>query len=217
MEASPLLRLFPELRNHIYEFALQFQDEEQPRYGTPEPNILAKQPALTRTCRRIRQETLNLFYSLNTFHLPIPRDQSYTISQKLQSSHYNNNEQPPSHPNDPNVVHPHIHSIPLLKITYHLSSMENMPSSLSQSVGFAVQGGWIDLAEALAEIGFRREQVKWCAVSGTRFSHPALGGNYYEWLAESARVRGLGEVMGRDWEVVVERTMRERERMQGPR
>ncbi|GIZ42236.1 hypothetical protein CKM354_000551200 [Cercospora kikuchii] len=184
-EKSPLLRLSPELRNLIYEFALTEPTSQ-------EACILLPQPALTRTCNRIRQESLLLYYTLNDFHLSIPRDAAYLIAQALCKSHFLTTE-------GRRIVQ----SIPLLKITYHLSSMENMPASLG--VGFKVQGGWVDLAEALARVGFQREQVEWKAVSDRRFSHPALGGNYYHYLAESARVRVLGEVMMKDWDEAVKR------------
>ncbi|KAF2215876.1 hypothetical protein CERZMDRAFT_81966 [Cercospora zeae-maydis SCOH1-5] len=185
-EQSPLLRLSPELRNLIYEYALTEPTSQ-------EPNLLLPQPALTRTCDRIRRESLLLYYALNNFHLPIPRDAAYPIAQALSKPYFLLATQ----------GRRMIQAIPLLKITYHLSSIENMPATLG--VGFAVQGGWVDLAEVLAKLGFEREQVEWKAVSDRRFSHPALGGNYYQYLAESARVGVLGEVMGKDWEEAVKR------------
>jgi len=73
MEASPLARLPPELRNRIYEFALS---QPSPLATTWQPEVkkftafppLAGRPsplALTTTCRQVRIECLQLFYAVN--------------------------------------------------------------------------------------------------------------------------------------------------------
>ncbi|KAK3116245.1 hypothetical protein LTR53_003616 [Teratosphaeriaceae sp. CCFEE 6253] len=78
---SLLLRLPPELRNHIYEYVLIVETPISrnlpPRswWGT-EAHILrqfataVRQPPLTRTCRVIRSETIPIFYGANTFEGP---------------------------------------------------------------------------------------------------------------------------------------------------
>ena len=61
MEASPLYRLSPELRNHIYEhvftskYAVTLQDQKC-------------QHALTRTCKQLRHETLAMYYATTSLN-----------------------------------------------------------------------------------------------------------------------------------------------------
>lgn len=71
MALSPLLTLPAEIRNRIYEFALINID---PLATAPQSNIIhasssAIQPGLTRSCRQVRNETLKMFYTCNTFLL----------------------------------------------------------------------------------------------------------------------------------------------------
>ncbi|KAK4618342.1 hypothetical protein CLAFUW4_12549 [Fulvia fulva] len=70
------LDLPPEIRNTIYEFAVTCDNDEDCRITAcaPWPNAadrpiqeLCMEPALTRTCRQIRHESLPMFYSMNTF------------------------------------------------------------------------------------------------------------------------------------------------------
>jgi len=63
MACSPLLKLPPELRNRIYE--LVFLDQ-QPQ------NLLAGDHPATRTCRQIRSDSIDLFYSISNFRLVVP-------------------------------------------------------------------------------------------------------------------------------------------------
>ncbi|KAK3113342.1 hypothetical protein LTR53_009464 [Teratosphaeriaceae sp. CCFEE 6253] len=62
MDASPLARLSPELRNLIYDHC----------FDTPHQAITLKpgliQPALALTCRQLRRETLQLYYTLARFN-----------------------------------------------------------------------------------------------------------------------------------------------------
>lgn len=67
LEFSRFLDLPPELRNHIYEYA--FTNE------TPFSEALCRprQPAITRVCRTLRAECLELFYASQTFVVHIIR------------------------------------------------------------------------------------------------------------------------------------------------
>ena len=58
--SSPLLKLSPELRNRIYEFALQEEDYIE---------IISrlKPPSLLSTCTRIHDEATALWFELNNF------------------------------------------------------------------------------------------------------------------------------------------------------
>lgn len=68
----PLLALPAELRNRIYEFAIV--------ESTPIDMVMRKrtgsdaQPGLTRTCRQIRQETLQMFFQDNVFRFDCDND-----------------------------------------------------------------------------------------------------------------------------------------------
>lgn len=71
MEISNLNKLSAELRNAIYELVL-VQDKPLVvcrKHLTPE--LTAVQPALTRVCRQIREETLGMFYHGNTFVMEV--------------------------------------------------------------------------------------------------------------------------------------------------
>ncbi|KAK7987186.1 hypothetical protein PG996_006213 [Apiospora saccharicola] len=70
------LDLPPELRNEIYYFALGEHQTSSEPYGPTTCTALAP-PALTRTNRQIRNETLGLYYSQNrfSFQLPVPGGQ----------------------------------------------------------------------------------------------------------------------------------------------
>ena len=65
----PFVRLTPELRNRLYEMILvkpeviDFTDSGD----HTELRTAVQHPALTRTCRQIRTESLAIFYELNTF------------------------------------------------------------------------------------------------------------------------------------------------------
>ncbi|KAK3724911.1 hypothetical protein LTR37_000959 [Vermiconidia calcicola] len=74
----PLLKLPPELRNRIYEFAVPSPNVVNlepwtfcwmPRgSGTPPiDQTLVAQPALSKTCRQIRAEALTIFYTSTVF------------------------------------------------------------------------------------------------------------------------------------------------------
>jgi len=63
--ASPLLRLPPELRNRITEYAVT---EIAPITVSSRRRLdESRQPALTRVCRQLRRETVETFYQVNDF------------------------------------------------------------------------------------------------------------------------------------------------------
>ena len=69
MSASPhcgLLSLPPELRNRIYEIVVKI-DVSPINICLWNAVKIDKQPAITRTCRQIRNESLPMYYQLNTF------------------------------------------------------------------------------------------------------------------------------------------------------
>jgi hypothetical protein len=84
MDASPLSRLPAEIRNIIYKLALQSSSTLKLAYSCIRDSAFrAELPlldfdnrrnitALTRTCRAIRAESTQLFYSINTFQISIP-------------------------------------------------------------------------------------------------------------------------------------------------
>jgi hypothetical protein len=64
---SLLLKLPPELRNRIYEYALRFDNgicEVNETVGIPESALLL-------TCKEIRQEAIGIFYSANKVHVEL--------------------------------------------------------------------------------------------------------------------------------------------------
>ncbi|KAK7914057.1 hypothetical protein PG985_011760 [Apiospora marii] len=65
------LDLPPELRNKIYYLALGEYETSSDPYGPTTCTALAP-PALTRTNRQIRKETLGLYYSQNRFSFKLP-------------------------------------------------------------------------------------------------------------------------------------------------
>jgi hypothetical protein len=77
MDASPLAILAPELRNHIYafvfdsEYAITLQSN-----GT--------QHALTKTCRQLRRETLELYYTLSTLNAHLDDGPSTPLANWLR-------------------------------------------------------------------------------------------------------------------------------------
>ena len=88
-DCKPVCRLFrlpAELRNRIYELALVQKKHihasiagceeswSRPNSKQVKRAILAltlRQPPLTRTCRKLREEALPIFYGGNVFHVPI--------------------------------------------------------------------------------------------------------------------------------------------------
>ncbi|KAK3676780.1 hypothetical protein LTR78_003557 [Recurvomyces mirabilis] len=67
MERSLLDKLPLELRNTVFGFAMFSED------GLP---LLSPEPALTQTCRQIRIDTLQLYYTINTFFILMPNVKS---------------------------------------------------------------------------------------------------------------------------------------------
>jgi hypothetical protein len=64
MEHSPLNRLSAELRNHIWQLVVSFEDSLLIKANA---SLNARQHPLTRTCRQIRNETIAMFYAHNKF------------------------------------------------------------------------------------------------------------------------------------------------------
>ncbi|EMC94833.1 hypothetical protein BAUCODRAFT_141096 [Baudoinia panamericana UAMH 10762] len=76
MEASPFARLSPELRNLIYEYAFAS------KYAvTLEHNRI--QPGISRTCRRIREESLTMYYASTTFNAHLDDGPTTPVSRWL--------------------------------------------------------------------------------------------------------------------------------------
>ncbi|KAF7191047.1 hypothetical protein HII31_07562 [Pseudocercospora fuligena] len=178
MDQSPFFRLSPELRNLVYEYALTQSDGPA--------DLLEQQPGLTMTCRKIRQECLLLHYSLNIFELEAPNNTSQALVNCLRSS----------------ILHTSIgaakvRSMPKLNVIYHLSSLENQPVV----PGCKNEGGWVQLSETLAAMGFSKDQVTWKTES-TSFLDSSLGGNYLAYLAETARLRMYDQILKKDWEEI---------------
>ncbi|EME83162.1 uncharacterized protein MYCFIDRAFT_174640 [Pseudocercospora fijiensis CIRAD86] len=178
MDQSPFFKLSPELRNLVYEYAVTQSDASV--------KLLEKQPGLTMTCRKIRQECLLLFYSLNTFRLEVPQNNSQALAQRLQSSTLHTD-----------AGGERLRSIQKLAIIYHLSSLENQPVV----PGCKNEGGWVRISETLAEMGFSKDQVVWKTQS-TSFLDSSLGGNYLAYLAETARLRMYDHIIQKGWEEI---------------
>ena len=66
---SPLFKLPPELRNNIYEFAVDQSDKYG--YCTVTKQTGIPEPALLSTCKAIRKEAIGIFYATNKFKLDI--------------------------------------------------------------------------------------------------------------------------------------------------
>lgn len=64
-QSSPLLRLAPELRNRIYEFAAI--EDDQPIKVQPS----LRQPPFLATCHQIRDEALGIWYEANEFEVTV--------------------------------------------------------------------------------------------------------------------------------------------------
>ncbi|KAK5117803.1 hypothetical protein LTR85_008778 [Meristemomyces frigidus] len=75
MEASPLGKLPPELRNHIYEYTLfvpgyidiDVVGDEDDHILVTNPQVDARTLALTETCKQLRREALAVFFSTCDF------------------------------------------------------------------------------------------------------------------------------------------------------
>ena len=82
------LSLPPELRNHIYEFSL-FDPKNGWMLLVYSPcgfRDVDSGPALTKTCRQIRSETLNIFYERNAFHFFCFEDEPNPTSRQIPNS-----------------------------------------------------------------------------------------------------------------------------------
>lgn len=66
---SPLFKLPPELRNYIYEFAVNLSDKYGYRKVTKEAGI--PEPPLLSTCKAIRKEAIGIFYANNKFRVDV--------------------------------------------------------------------------------------------------------------------------------------------------
>ena len=79
MDASPFQKLSPELRNTIW--ALVVTSETPLTFNKP---ATCSPPPITATCRQIRAESLQMFYSCKVFglHLPEPSDDNKTRALK---------------------------------------------------------------------------------------------------------------------------------------
>jgi hypothetical protein len=83
MDHSPFAKLPPELRNQIWELSNtapsslaldnrhRFSTESTPLQNRYIDSTTSKHIAITQTCRKIRNETLSMFYSINTFEIRI--------------------------------------------------------------------------------------------------------------------------------------------------
>ncbi|GIZ47085.1 hypothetical protein CKM354_001018600 [Cercospora kikuchii] len=67
MDNSPLGKLSAELRNEVYRLVVSAEKPLVVCKNHSAPELSAVQPALTRTCRQIREESLGMFYHANTF------------------------------------------------------------------------------------------------------------------------------------------------------
>ncbi|KAM3417274.1 hypothetical protein BST61_g5530 [Cercospora zeina] len=73
MENSPFGKLSAELRNNIYKLVLEA--DKPLAVCSQSPDLYtAAQPPITRVCRQIREETLQMFYHSNTFAAEIMSD-----------------------------------------------------------------------------------------------------------------------------------------------
>jgi hypothetical protein len=77
MEGSPLATLAPELRNRIYEFVFDTE------YAVTLKDD-GMQHALTKTCRRLREETLELYYSLAKLNAHLDDGPSTPVAKWLK-------------------------------------------------------------------------------------------------------------------------------------
>jgi hypothetical protein len=62
---SPLMKLPPELRNRVYEYALRFDN----RICEVNENVSIPESALLLTCKEIRREAIGILYSVNEVHV----------------------------------------------------------------------------------------------------------------------------------------------------
>ncbi|KAK5121078.1 hypothetical protein LTR85_005562 [Meristemomyces frigidus] len=78
-DAQPLTRLLglpPELRNQFYEYASL----------TTQPNdLLAGDPPLSRTCRQLRAEMLDVYYATSAFSITLPTGCGAKLFQRAQA------------------------------------------------------------------------------------------------------------------------------------
>ncbi|KAK5122088.1 hypothetical protein LTR85_004334 [Meristemomyces frigidus] len=97
MEASPLKKLPAELRNRIYEMALQHEDAIIIRTDGAFDELSASglPLALTATCREIRNDTLKMFYANNAFHFhtTLPNYATSGFKQWVNNMNANNMSQ----------------------------------------------------------------------------------------------------------------------------
>lgn len=81
IDHSPLFKLPRELRDNIYEYAVYSEDDDgictvTRRRGIPEPPLLF-------TCNIIREEAVEVFYSVNIFRVNLLRDDLHPAAKLL--------------------------------------------------------------------------------------------------------------------------------------
>lgn len=70
-DSSPLLKLPPELRSHVYRFALLSVRPIEVEYNIDSNVALPTPPALLQMCRQVRAEAYGIYYRKNTFYFCI--------------------------------------------------------------------------------------------------------------------------------------------------
>ena len=89
METSPLAKLSPELRSKIYSYIIPTQDVQvigHPLELAVREEIAAIQPAITRTCKQLRKESLQMYYANNQFRILLPEASDFAFALVMEMS-----------------------------------------------------------------------------------------------------------------------------------
>ncbi|KAK4543340.1 hypothetical protein LTR36_005699 [Oleoguttula mirabilis] len=129
MDNSPLATLSAEIRNIFYELAFRNDDNKT-------LDLFAGDAALSRTCRQIRQESLLLYYAVNTFKAEIPAGGEKELARRVDG-----------------LDHAKLRHIRKLHVFYNVTMMDCGGAGLDQ--------GPLLVCNALAAKRLKDEQIVW--------------------------------------------------------
>ncbi|KAK4544187.1 hypothetical protein LTR36_004397 [Oleoguttula mirabilis] len=83
MDGSPLSKLSPELRNHIWEYAVTMQHPVKVA-ACSDPDLYYctrfEDPAITAACKQTRSESLLMYYAKNKFEMDIAHEGTWLLN-----------------------------------------------------------------------------------------------------------------------------------------
>ena len=152
MDNSPLAKLSPELRNEIWRLCVTLDESGTPDTVVNEHRSLGIPPAITRTCKQIRDESYLMFYASNTFALRISNGDSLAEFGRREEIFYHS-------------MHTVIAWLQTAKdmpglmttsVKLYMSDYDILPISDYDILGWDYQA-WLDLRKAVCDTGFHVE------------------------------------------------------------